>query len=173
MSLNSNFSASELSKITSFLENIGIPVLFNEISNQTFLPGIFAHHGKLIIDLNKLKYPGDILHEAGHLAVLTPDERQSYSGNFAECKSSQNAGGDELAAIAWSYAASVFLNLPSDFVFHDAGYKGDANFLIENFKSGKNIGLPLLQWMGLCLDNENAKKNKKRPFPYMLKWMRQ
>lgn len=164
--------SNDVLKVVSFLENIGIPVVFSELSKETFLPGILAHYGTLIIDINKLKFPGDILHEAGHIAVLEPNERQHYSGDFAENKSKQNAGGDEIAAMAWSYAASVYLKLPPDFVFHPDGYKGNSTFLIETFESGKCLGLPLLQWMGLCLDIVNAEKSQKQPFPYMLKWMR-
>lgn len=169
---NKTALSSEVQKVVSFLENIGISVGFSALSEETFLPGIFAENGKLIIDLDKLKYPGDILHEAGHLAVLEPNERKVYSGNFGENKSKQNAAGDEIAAIAWSYAALVYLELPLNFVFHNDGYKGDAAFLVKNFESGQYLGLPLLQWMGLCLDNQNAEKNQKKPFPYMLKWMR-
>ena len=59
-----------------------------------------------------------MLHEAGHLAVMTPKKR-------AKC--GDNAGkniGEEIGAICWSYAALTHLGLDPTVVFHPQGYKG-------------------------------------------------
>ena len=50
--------------IAAFLNEIGVPVNPGEVPDDTFLPGILVNGAGLIIDENKLKYPGDMLHEA-------------------------------------------------------------------------------------------------------------
>jgi hypothetical protein len=150
-----------LQTILDFLESIGIPVMKEDIIEPTFLPGIKIHKGALIIDEALLAYPGDILHEAGHIAVMTPEERVNISGNVQEHRT--EGENDELAAILWSYAALTHLNIAPDTVFHGEGYKGDSEWLIESFSNQQYIGLPLLQWMGLTTTER---------FPKMSKWIR-
>lgn len=157
--------------MTQFVEEIGIPVSFNKVPLQKeFVPGICIENGGLIIDRLSLKYPGDILHEAGHLAVATPDERQKLDG-VLETNTDKSAG-EEMMAIAWSYAAAIHLKIDPLIVFHDNGYKGGGSFIVNNFSEGRYIGLPMLQWIGLALDEKNAIEQMKPPYPAMLKWIR-
>src|SRR5690606_27859165 len=88
-------------RIILFLTNIGIPVRAGARSQKPFLPGIWVEDGGLIADASSLLYPGDLLHEAGHLAVMPPDRRRKSSGDIAVDP------GEEMAAQAWSYAAAV------------------------------------------------------------------
>jgi hypothetical protein len=53
-------------------------------------------------------------------------------------------------------------------VFHPHSYKGESAWLIEQFTSGNYIGLSLLQWMGLCFDEERAAEEGVKPFPHMI-----
>jgi carbamoyltransferase len=159
-------------KITTFLNEIGIETRFEKIERETFLPGILIDKGKLIIDEEKLLYPGDLLHEAGHIAVMKPEDRVANSGNIGEQKSKNDADGEELMAIAWSYAALHYLNLDPQVVFHPAGYKGAAEWYIEQYTSGNFIALPVLQWIGLCYDPKNARIHGVLPYPNMIKWLR-
>lgn len=152
-----------------FLSDIGIETEFRAIEEDTFLPGILIQSGRLIIDPDKLKYPGDVLHEAGHLAMVPKADRASLQGNVEPGPPSQSL---ELGAILWSYAAAVHLGLDPAFVFHEAGYKGQSKWFIEQFQSGTYIGLPLLQWMGLTLDPQQASEKQVDPFPCMVKWLR-
>lgn len=162
----------EIQKICTFFDEIGISWEQCTLTDEpTFLPGIKIDRGCLQFDLEKLKYPGDLLHEAGHIAVETPARRAILSDNVDDGLSPM--ASLELAAILWSYAALKHLELPPEFVFHDDGYKNDANWLLEQFAQGNYLGLPLLQWMGLCLDEKNAKLNDQIPFPHMLRWMRE
>ena len=130
-------------KILEFLNEIGLNVVEREILDDTFLPGITATDGALVVDFGRLGYPGDLLHEAGHLAQLSEAERKRWSGDFTD------AEGYELGAIAWSYAASVHLGLSVEVVFHKDGYKGDAEWLGEQFAAGSSIGVPMLEWKGM------------------------
>lgn len=154
-------------QITDFISGIGIPVQTGEIPDDVFLPGILIDKGVLVVDETKLKYPGDLLHEAGHLAVM-PGTQRSTSYNDV----SKNAG-DELAALAWSWAALVYLNLPPEVVFHPNGYKGESDWLIATFNSGGNIGVPLLQWMGLTAEPHKAENLGWKAFPQMHRWLRE
>lgn len=162
--------AGEVSQMIHFLQEIGIPTKFDKIEGQTFLPGLKIEQGTLVIDLEKLKYPGDILHEAGHIAVTSEELRPHLNGDIA--KDDPNVQGQEIATILWSYAASVHLNLSPETVFHEFGYRGSSSWFIENFWHQKNyIGLPLLEWKGLALSAEKAKELGMQPFPKMMKWV--
>lgn len=161
--------SAELEKVLSFLDEIGINVVEKQLETS-FLPGLSLGPNCLYIDFEKLLYPGDILHEAGHLAVTTSAERKivGTDGMAADWPSQ----GEEMGAILWSFAAAKHLKLPVEFVFHPNGYKNESEWLISNFTNDNYIGLPFLEWAGLALGKVNAEKEGKEPFPEMLKWLR-
>src|SRR4051812_24975683 len=99
------FQQATTQKIVSFLREIGLKVETGTLEEPTFLPGLEMRYGTLIVDEAKLKYPGDLLHEAGHLAVKRAEARQAASG------SANIEDYEEMAAIAWSYAALLHLGL--------------------------------------------------------------
>lgn len=158
-----------INQIIAFLEEVGIPCNFTTLSHPTFLPGIDIVNGTLHIDLIKLEHPGDILHEAGHIAVAESPERALLCGNVSKQKSESTAMGEEIMAIAWSYAALVKLGLPPQVVFHPHGYKGQSDWYIENYTNGNYIGLPLMQWAGFCAP---ATDNAEQSYPHMISWLR-
>jgi|SRR5579883_729547 len=141
--------------IAGFFAEIGLPFQFAELTGPTFLPGVAIQRGILTIDREKLLYPGDLLHEGGHLALLTPAERAAADGDIGP------DGGMETGAIAWSYAAALHLGIPIEVVFHDDGYKGGAASIRENFAAGHYFGVPILQWMELT-----------SAYPAMHRWLR-
>ncbi|MGO4773200.1 hypothetical protein ACEN2I_16175 [Flavobacterium sp. W22_SRS_FK3] len=159
----------ELEKILSFLSEIRIEVVEKELETS-FLPGLSLGPNCLYIDFEKLLYPGDILHEAGHLAVTTSAERKVAGTD--EMASDWPTQGEEMGAILWSFAAAKHLELPVAFVFHPDGYKNESEWLISNFTNETYIGLPFLEWTGLTLSKERAVKEGKEAFPKMLKWLR-
>jgi hypothetical protein len=161
----------EFTKIITFLKDIGIDIVEKELDEATFLPGLSLGSNCIFIDLEKLEYPGDILHEAGHLAVTTPLERhQIGTENMSKDWPSQ---GEEIATMLWSFAACKHLELPLEYVFHAGGYKGSSNWLMDNFSSGNYIGLPFLEWTQMSLSIEKAHEHNKPAFPEMIKWMRE
>lgn len=157
-------------QIVDFLAEIGIEVQIRSIDHETFLPGVTIEAGKLVVDESKLKHPGDMLHEAGHLAVTAHDERPTMTGTI-ELPDAES-GGCEMAAIAWSYAALCHLRLDPSVVFHEEGYKGGSESLIENFSHGCYIGVPMLQWFGLAVEEGSADGADVKPYPHMIKWVR-
>jgi len=151
-------------RLADFVASIGIEVRQDTLPDKTFLPGLDIQSGALVIDPERLAYPGDILHEAGHIAVTDPEVR--YAPTISP------SDGEEIATLAWSWAALVHLGLEPDVVFHPDGYRGGASALIENFSEGRFIGVPLLQWYGLTLETRPAAERGERPFPHMLRWVR-
>ncbi|HEV2865714.1 MAG TPA: hypothetical protein VGX37_04310, partial [Allosphingosinicella sp.] len=104
-------------RIVAFLEAVGIPVALETLPPGTFLPGLDLCGGGLVVDTERLEWPGDLLHEAGHIALTEPGLRPSLNR-------ASDDPGEEMAAIAWSYAASVALGLDPSVVFHEGGYHG-------------------------------------------------
>ena len=144
-------------RIVEFLTGIGIEVRRGEVAEIPFLPGTEIRRGALVYNEEKLLYPGDLLHEAGHLAVTPAAERSELDANLGA------DGGLEMGAIAWSYAAALEIGIDPAVVFHPHGYKGGSESLLENFKAGRPIGVPILQWAGLTDDQ----------YPRMLRWLRE
>ncbi|MEO8515764.1 MAG: hypothetical protein ABI426_03425 [Flavobacterium sp.] len=161
---------SELKKIMTFLDEIKINTIEKELEDTTFLPGLDLGPNCIYIDFSKLKYPGDILHEAGHLAVTSSEERVHIG--TPKMPNDWPTQGDEIGAMLWSYAAAAHLDLPLDFIFHPNGYKGSSDWLIDSYKKGNFIGLPFLEWAGLTLGNDRALVENKEAFPIMQQWLR-
>jgi len=157
----------ELKAILNFLAEIGIQVIEKELDDTAFLPGLALGSNCIYVDYERLLYPGDILHEAGHLAVSPSEIR--YSVETAE---NWPTDGEEIITILWSFAALKHLNLPLDYVFHPNGYKGSSDWIIANFEAENYIGLPLLEWTGLTFGKEKAKLLNQEAFPKMQKWIR-
>lgn len=154
-----------LDRIIRFLLDIGFQFREVELSQPTFVPGIAIDRGTLLIDRSKLLYPGDLLHEAGHLAVISAERRMRVQGDAGK------KAAEEMMAIAWPYAAAVHLELEPSVVFHEGGYKGGAASLIDNFTNGRYIALPMLQWIGLTADEKRAAELGIKPYPSMIKWV--
>lgn len=151
------------SRIVGFLGDIGLTVELGPLSCNTFLPGIAMIANGLRVDLDRLLYPGDLLHEAGHLAVMSPERRVVAHPDPTEL-------GEEIAATAWSYAAALHLGLPLTQVLHENGYRGSAAMLRDALAASVAPGAPLLAWMGLTT---LAHPDTPSIFPRMTNWVRQ
>ncbi len=164
-----DFNETVLQKITDFIQKIGITVGFRQISEQTFLPGLLIENGTLLIDKNQLKYIGDTLHEAGHIALMTPEERKALFGSL---EGQNHAEATEMAVIAWTYAACLEIGIDPVIVFHPDGYKGDGENILENFNHGQYFGVPILEWYGMTDRVTNTQQNNTVSYPKMLTWVR-
>lgn len=160
-----DFADPRVRRIVGFLREIGFEVEPGVIDEATFLPGIAASAGRLRVDPARLTWPGDLLHEAGHLAVADPDPDRDEDGVSDD-------PGEEMAAIAWSFAAARRLGIDPAVLFHADGYRGGAKALIENFTRGRYVGVPLLAWWGLSIEPHRATPDGPPPYPHMLAWRR-
>jgi len=158
-----------LSTCISFLHDIGIETRFEKLNETCFLPGLSIQGGAILIDTERLQYPGDILHEAGHVAVVPAAERAALTAATIEKRQRREA--EEMMAIAWSYAACVHLNLDPYVVFHDEGYNGGGNYIADCFSNKNYFGVPMLQWIGMTADEKKAMDLGVKPYPFMLKWI--
>lgn len=161
---------SAIHNIIAFLEFTGIKYRLEPIEGASFLPGLKLNNGTLIIDTEKLIYPGDILHEAGHLATASPAERKTMCDILPDCDIHQ-AG--EMMAIAWSYAACIYMGIPPEVVFHEQGYRGGSQSLLNNFAEERYIALPILEWTNMAYDKKKAAQLNVQPYPHMQNWLRE
>lgn len=158
------------SKLIAFLRDIGIQVTYGSVNDETFLPGIEVVDGGLVVDESRLMYPGDLLHEGGHLAVTSQRARPLMQG-MVEITDA-NPQVVEVEAICWSYAACVHLDIDPRIVFHKHGYHGRSESLLLNFEMGVFLGVPGLEAAGMSLSPSTAARTGKKPFPAMQKWLR-
>lgn len=153
-------------QIVGFLSEIGLDVRYGPVAAATVLPGIDVENGAIVVDLDRLRYPGDLLHEAGHLAVAAPERRVSFH---------HNVGADpaeEMMAIAWSYAAALHIGIDPAIVFHKDGYRGGSESILDAFTDKRYFGVPMLDYVGLTVDPLRAKREGLTPYPLMLRWLR-
>ena len=153
-------------RIVAFLTGIGLPVRVGEIDNPTILPGILVEHGALVFDPARLRFPCDLLHEAGHLAVVPPARRATMHHDVG------SDPAEEMMAIAWSYAAALHLGIDPALLFHRE-YKGGGPAIAEAFAKHGGFGVPMLEWVGLTYDARRPRAEGGEPYPRMRRWLRE
>lgn len=150
----------------SFLHAIGIETAEDSLAPEDcFLPGLMIVNGRIVFDRATLLYPGDVLHEAAHLAVVPAAERKQLNGPAIGKR--KDAPAEEMMAIAWSYAACIHLHIDPHFVFHKEGYRQGGDSIVENFTEGRYFGVPVLEWLQMT-----TTKGDGPVYPAMLKWLR-
>jgi len=164
------FEGALTNRIAEFLNGIGIEVVPGRLDGESFLPGILVERGGLLVDEGKLSYPGDLLHEAGHLAVAPAGLRPALGGEVFIPGADMNAV--EAEATAWAYAAVTHLKLEPSVLFHAGGYEGKSAGLILTFTMGVYPGAYGLQTLGLTATGQTARQLQVAPYPHMLKWLR-
>jgi hypothetical protein len=158
------FSSPLIRTLADFVRSIGIEVYAASSLLPANFPGLDIQHGAILVDESRVVYPGDILHEAGHIAMSAPAVRPALRLT--------PSGGEELSTLGWSYAAAVHLGLDPSLVFYPASYDGFGDGLVGLFAAGNYIGIPLLQLFGMAVDAKNAVTRGVQPFPHMLRWLR-
>lgn len=159
------FTTPGLEPIVAAIRAVGIPVRRGAVAGN-LLPGVMIDRGALVVDEETLLFPGDVLHEAGHVAVLSPEDRGRVAGTLPK------EGGEEMAALAWSYAMAVAFALPLEVVFHDA-FKAGGPWLRRTFAEGHMIGVPLLQIWDMTRVPDSGPGFEHLPaFPRMARWLR-
>lgn len=152
-------------KCVDFLNAIGIHTLFREVENDSFLPGLSIENGTIVVDINQLQHPGDILHEAGHIAVVPAKDRSRLTATSIINRTNREA--EEMMAIAWSYAVCIYLEIDPYFVFHAEGYRNGGVYIVESCGNNTYFGSSMLQQIGLTAD-----ESKTSSFPNLKQWLR-
>ena len=161
-----------ISRITDFLREIRIEVRHADLSSvECFLPGIRLERGRVLYDESALTWPGDLLHEAGHVAVAPPEARPLLTG--AADVPNLDMERLEHAAVAWSYAAALHIGVDPAMVFHEGGYRGRSPGILFTFSAGVYPGANLLEEAGMTVTGEHAVAAGVQPYPNMRSWLRQ
>jgi hypothetical protein len=156
--------------IVAFLTEIGISVREDVVATDSFLPGLCIRQGSLVYDRETLRWPGDLLHEAGHIATIPASMRAMLSDSLDESPDVSHAG--EVEATAWAYAATVHMGLAASVLFHPEGYDGRSEQLIITYTHGVHPGCFGLSQAGMTLLAADAISASARPYPHMTKWLR-
>lgn len=161
--------------IFDFIAGIGLTIGESELPDDTFLPGIALRAGALSVDPPKLLWPGDLLHEAGHLAVLPAEIRATAHDDLVDALDIEHAGEQE--AMAWAYAATVAIGIPATVLIHPGGYKGRSADILTMYAFGIYPGLRGLCRLGLAASPGfgsalDAEGNAQPHYPQMLRWLR-
>lgn len=150
--------------IVAFIRAIGLRIETATLTEPTVLPGMTIRRGVILYDPALPYAPGDLLHEAGHLAVVPADERERDPFDAT--------GAEEMMGTAWSWAAGVHLGLPGNVVFHPPSFQENGDNLREAFDDGRYIGTPGLQRFGMTIEPNRATPDGPPPYPHMLRWLR-
>jgi hypothetical protein len=159
-----------LQTIIEFLTGIGILITEGAVPGDAFLRGVRISQGTLVFDRATLRWPGDLLHEAGHIAVTPAALRTSLDGALDASASLPHAG--EVEAIAWSFAAVVHLGLDPSVLFHPEGYKGQSSGLLLTYSAGVYPGAFGLAQAGMTLVGAQASAAGIPAYPHMTQWLR-
>ncbi len=170
-----------LKSIVRFLTDIGFVVEESSRSSEGFLPGILVYGMHLYIGPELS--PGDLLHEAGHIAIVPKMFRSflkgdvegsldKYANEYIKTHFNPNCDEDpiirgllqcgEAEAIAWSYAAAIAAGIPPTSVFHSAAYDGEGESIIFALSMSAHPGINGLQ---------AANMTTVKMFPKMKKWL--
>jgi hypothetical protein len=184
-----------LDPIVGFLRDIGFTVHFGAGAQGGFLPGVNIQAGTIHVDPDTLVGPGDLLHEAGHMAIL-PRRLHAQLGRDLEADMraaiAAEAGPDvptdpllfvplqqsEMMAQAWSYAAALHLGVPLECIFfpgsyHVATYEG-LHPMQQWLMAGSHHGLAALAYVGMtgfAGAFDMMGDNGLPPFPHMSRWV--
>jgi hypothetical protein len=159
-------------EIADFLRSIGLDVRTADLSHEEcFLPGIRLDRGAVLYDEAALAWPGDLLHEAGHVAVAPPETRSLFTG--AADVPGLDMGVLEHAAVAWSYAAALAVGIDPALVFHEGGYRGRGPDILRTFGLGVYPGANLLADAGMAATPGRAEALGVAPYPHMISWLRE
>jgi hypothetical protein len=161
-----------------FCKAIGIPIEW-KAGVSGFVPGIRIEQGVILVDRGAK--PGDLLHEAAHLAIMPSSFRSKASTNLHQAFKSMmdclNEHDPESAiaiaimqcgdteATAWSWAAGKACGIPDELIITDSSYDGVGAEIRTMLSLKGYLGINGLSRAGFCrVRGDNA-------FPHMNKWM--
>lgn len=187
-----------LDPIVAFVRSIGIGVEFGPGAQDGFLPGVNIHKGVIHVDPDTLVGSGDVLHEAGHIAIL-PRRFHDGLGRDLEADTHRLIAEEvgpgipadpilavpceqgEFMAQAWSYAAALHIGLPPACIFFPGSYKHhdyEGQHPMERWiESGTHYGLQALARVNMTgysgLFAMMMGSNGLPPFPVMTRWVQE
>lgn len=184
----------QLAPVCGFVRGLGIGCAEGTVPDNSFLPGVAIAAGGLAYDAGRLGSPGDLLHEAGHIA-LVPSRFRPLLDDDVDAAIAHLAAGHapdgtapasdaeremlaktEIMAIAWSYAAARALGMPLACVFWPGTYRMPTGQSPEALVQQLDLGFfPGIQWLarfGFCAAPPPlGDPAEPAPFPQMRRWL--
>lgn len=175
-----------LPRVLSFLRGVGIPCDITPGASG-FIVGVRIYMGGLQVSPDARV--SNILHEAGHLAVLPGrfrrlacddidavvrlmNETVDFSNpDVGEARAAMQSGDAE--ATAWAWAVGEHLNLPPETVIEDADYDGTGEDMRASLMMRGYLGINGLASAGFCVVRPGAlEKARKLPaYPRLAMWV--
>lgn len=176
-----------------FVRSIGLSVTegIAQDVEGAFVPGVRIVDGGLIVD-SATVFPGDVLHEAGHLAIIPAQFRPLATGTLRQvfkamtqhlkdnptllggwpedlvCRGILQSG--EAEAAAWQYAAAHQIGMPDEWLFPPESFNGESEDTLLRLKANQYFGINGLQAAGWT--RVHAMGNPAKPqYPKLAFWL--
>ncbi|QJE73771.1 hypothetical protein HHL28_12305 [Aerophototrophica crusticola] len=190
------YHAEALPTMIDFLRGIGMAVEVGaEGAADGFLPGINIHGGVIHVDPETLVGSGDLLHEAGHIAIvprrfwprLNKDLHADMLAAFAaepgptpDPAIAEATSNDEVMAQAWSYAAALAMGVSPESIFFPGSYRvgpyEGTHPMLAWLERGTHLGPLALARAGMAgypALFSFMGHNGLAPFPTMARWVQE
>lgn len=188
-------AAQHFTSLQSFLSSIGITLTYDPDHPGGFFQNVALHQGTLIVNTLTNITIGRTLHDAGHIAIVPIQFRHLLTGSAHNKKVSAEQArylrthpiqissteedptcraiiqNDDSTATAWSYAAAIAANIPTEIIFDDPeAYDGHGEEIHFMLKATAYMGINSLASMNMTCLHMLANHRKIQPFPHMLRW---
>lgn len=168
-------------RVIDFLNSIGIVVKKGTVPKKSFLPCLLIQDGEIFYEENF--NISDMLHEAGHLALVPGEYRKFCTGDMGKAvrilwtiieKVEGKIAPDSLIyrqllqcgdpeATAWAFAAGVKNNIPPEIIILDRQYGGSGSSIRECLKHKCYLGINGLRAAGFI--------DSVKDYPKLKYWM--
>lgn len=149
-----------------------------------FVPGVRIHEGGIVFDPDHAQ-PSNLLHEAGHLAVIPSQFRALATDDISKvqkhmiseidalfdqdstqidsplCRAVMQSGDPE--ATAWAFAAGREIGVPDEQIILDEEYGGEGQFVRLGLSMNAYVGINGLVASGMCTSTKT--------YPAMRRWL--
>jgi len=182
-----------LEPIVDFVRGIGIGVEVGELGRHGLLPGTNVQGGVIHVDPETLIGSGDLLHEAGHIAIIPrrhwPRLGRDLQASVEAVLAEETAAGapdpklakavamGEMMAQAWSYGAARHIGVSPGAVFFPGTHKHQqfegTHPMQAWIESGTHYGILALAEVGLTGFGgmfSHMGDNGLPPFPRFSRW---
>jgi hypothetical protein len=173
-------------KAVAFLEGLGLRTRFDSDA-RGFLSGVGIRRGELVVVQPNDDLACELLHEAGHLAVLPGMFRDEASGDLDDVNKAMSDWTDqhlaaihpddprmrailqsgECEAVAWSYAAALAIGIDTRIPFY-RGFDDEGLSLHDQVASGYYFGVHGLVAGGMT---DLPRPHSTTPYPRMKRWL--
>lgn len=180
-------SAPDIPTIFSFLRNIGLKVV-EYPGASGFTEGVDIKDGVLLVDTDVVK-PSNLLHEAGHLAIVPPEFRALFQTNVAGGQEAAFAAALQMGAepdspmlkavmqtsdpeaTAWAWAAGKHLGIDDDRIILDEEYGDQGENIRVMLQIGRYAGIHGLANAGFCAVSKAVADYRDIPlYPALSMW---